>query len=314
MANAVGVDIWAASVDNTIGGPIPGDGNLIAFNSLDGVDVGLGVADSNSVQNDVRLNSIYGNGDLGIDLSGDGVTPNSPGGPHLGPNDLQNYPFLASAVSNGTTTTIQGVLNSTPSSDFVLDFYSNSALDPDGTEQGKTYLGSEAVATDSGGNATFTVTLNTSVASGQFITATATTLADLPYGETSEFAPPVQDTASGGSSGGSTVDVLTASGDAISATQGSPFTGAVASFTDSNTSAVFSDFTATINWGDGSPISAGTIQANGSGGFNVIGTQTYPAFGTYTTSIKITPASGSAATPTGTATVGDLRLPRQACP
>ena len=33
-------------------------------------------------------NSIFSNGRLGIDLGDDGVTPNSPGSPHTGPNAL----------------------------------------------------------------------------------------------------------------------------------------------------------------------------------------------------------------------------------
>jgi hypothetical protein len=42
---------------------------------------------------------------------------------------LQNYPALTSAKS-GSTTTIQGSLNSTPRSAFTIDFYSSATAGP----------------------------------------------------------------------------------------------------------------------------------------------------------------------------------------
>ena len=78
-----------------------GAGNTIAFNVLAGVSVQSGTGDS------ILSNSIYSNGHLGIDLvaPGDppsGVTPNAPG-VRSGPNNLQNYPVLTTAVGGGTT-------------------------------------------------------------------------------------------------------------------------------------------------------------------------------------------------------------------
>jgi hypothetical protein len=61
---------------------------------------------------------------------------------------------------------------------------------------------------------------------------------------------------------------------AVNATVGVPFTGVVATFSDSDPSGNAKDFTATINWGDGH-FSNGTITANSSGGFDVSGTNTY---------------------------------------
>jgi hypothetical protein len=60
----------------------------------------------------------------------------------------------------------------------------------------------------------------------------------------------------------------------IEATAGQSFSGLVASFTDVNTSATAADFTATINWGDGTT-SAGTVTADPNGGYDVSGTHTY---------------------------------------
>src|SRR5262249_8842457 len=59
------------------------------------------------------------------------------------------------------------------------------------------------------------------------------------------------------------------------ATVGTPFTGTVATFSY-DTPAQASQFTATINWGDGHT-SNGKVQANGQGGFDVVGTNTFGA-------------------------------------
>ena len=60
-----------------------------------------------------------------------------------------------------------------------------------------------------------------------------------------------------------------------SATVGTAFTGPVATFSY-DVAAQASQFTATINWGDGR-ISNGTVQSNASGGFDVVGTNTFGA-------------------------------------
>src|SRR5205807_1408394 len=62
---------------------------------------------------------------------------------------------------------------------------------------------------------------------------------------------------------------LTATGAAVTATEGSAFTGVVATFTDANPAGTAGEFTATINWGDGTS-SAGAVSAS-NGGFRVAG-------------------------------------------
>lgn len=84
----------------------------------------------------------------------------------------------------------------------------------------------------------------------------------------------------------------------------SSFTGAVATFTDDNPAATPADFTATIDWGDGSPTSAGSIGSS-SAAFTVVGTHTYADEGTFTVTVTISdvsPGTGTATTTT-TATV-----------
>jgi hypothetical protein len=91
-----------------------------------------------------------------------------------------------------------------------------------------------------------------------------------------------------------------------------PHTGAtisttVGSFTDANPILPTSDFTAVIYWGDGTS-SAGTITQPGGVGtaFDVNGTHAYANPGTYSTTVDVTDAGGSAVTLTGSATVTDL--------
>ena len=79
----------------------------------------------------------------------------------------------------------------------------------------------------------------------------------------------------------------------------------VATFTSNNPSAVASDFSATINWGDGTSTSTGTVIADpaASGQFDVIGGHTYAVVGNQTMSVTVSPYSGLPATVSPTATV-----------
>ncbi len=174
--------------NNTIGGTADGDGNVIAFNGLvpdpASARAGVYIEGDTAIGNAILSNSIFGNAGLGIDLDPIGVNPNTPGGPHVGPNNHQNFPVVASATSDGTQTIIQGSLNSTANSTFRLEFFSNSSCDPSGFGQGQTFVGSTSAATDDNGDASFSVTFPTAVAIDQLITATATD----PGNNTSEFS------------------------------------------------------------------------------------------------------------------------------
>ncbi|HEX9161048.1 MAG TPA: putative Ig domain-containing protein [Thermoanaerobaculia bacterium] len=92
-------------------------------------------------------------------------------------------------------------------------------------------------------------------------------------------------------------------------TAGSPFTGAVAAFHDANTASPASDFTATINWGDGAT-SAGTIISTGGGNFSVSGTHTFASAGPFNVTVVVNDVGGSTASGTqavsGTAAVPAL--------
>lgn len=182
-----GVRIAEAAVNNRIGGAFPGEGNTIAFNERNGV---LLEASSSATGNSIRRNSIFSNGALGIDLGGNGVTPNDPGDGDPGPNNMQNFPVITSVTTNGTQTAITGTLNSTPNTTISVNFYSSSACDSSGNGEGASPFGpgSIGVATDAGGNGSFVLTTAIGLSAGHIITATATD----PSSNTSEFSACVQ--------------------------------------------------------------------------------------------------------------------------
>jgi hypothetical protein len=96
---------------------------------------------------------------------------------------------------------------------------------------------------------------------------------------------------------------LTASGSELNAIIGKAFTGQVASLTDGNPLASASDYAVTINWGDGTSSSVGTVSA-GPGGFVINGTHTYSSIGTYATTISIADDGGASTVAHGIASAG----------
>lgn len=113
LSNTTGTGLF----DNLIGGLGSGDGNVITFNAGPGVNVlaarRLGILS----------NSIFSNGKLGIDLNGNGPTPNDAGDADTGDNELQNFPVLTAAVSDGTQTKVEGTVFTLP----IPPFSSNSS-------------------------------------------------------------------------------------------------------------------------------------------------------------------------------------------
>jgi hypothetical protein len=93
---------------------------------------------------------------------------------------------------------------------------------------------------------------------------------------------------------------VTGSGTDVTATAGTPFTGQVATFKNNNPSEPVAS--ATINWGDGTDASSGTI--SGSGPYSVSGTHTYANAGSYPINVTLKYGDDSvAATMSSTATV-----------
>ncbi len=187
LANSgVGVRANGTGASNTIGGIVAGQGNLIANHPSYGITVSgtaAGVA--------ILGNTLVQNTGMGIDLAMNGVSANDAGDADTGPNNLQNFPVITGAITNGSLITLNGRLNSAASSYYRLEFFSNTTGDSSGYGEGQTLLGFVNVATNAAGDASFATTFTATVPAGRFISATATRATDGTYSsfiETSEFA------------------------------------------------------------------------------------------------------------------------------
>jgi parallel beta-helix repeat protein len=167
-----GIYLYSGS-NATVGGTAEG-ANIIAYNGAVGIEVG------NSSNNRFSHNAIFDNRGLGIDLSGDGLTPNDDGDVDIGPNLLQNYPVLTAA----TPQHLVGHLRAHSNISYTLEFFANPTCDDSEYGEGETFVGETTIQTNSGGNATFIYEITPTLPIGQFLTATATD----PSGNTSEFS------------------------------------------------------------------------------------------------------------------------------
>jgi Cadherin domain len=179
-----GIFITGVSGSNVIGGTTLGSGNVISGN-----DSGIATSTNAGVQLTILGNQIFQNASLGIDLNWDGVTPNDIADVDSGPNSLQNFPVLISAVSNGSNTTIAGTINSTPNTTLRIEFFRSVTGSVAANGQAEIPIGFTTVTTNVNGDASFYVPL-TGVDSpvGSLISATATSVNGAVYGGTSEFA------------------------------------------------------------------------------------------------------------------------------
>lgn len=167
--------------------------NLVVENQIwSNTGDGINISSIDAVGQSFVRNSIHDNAGLGIDLEPDGVTPND--APNLndmddGPNNLQNFPDLDFALSDGSSTFVVGSLQSEPDTTYRIEFFSDDA------DEGETFLGSTDVVTDNFGDAGFEAALDAGVASGENVTSTARLIADATHigavGDTSEFSAPV---------------------------------------------------------------------------------------------------------------------------
>jgi parallel beta-helix repeat protein len=157
--NATGVSITGSN--NSIGGTTA-TANSIAFNTGDAVDVDTGTGNS------IRLNAIFGNGG-GIVLTSGG-------------NNNQAAPTVTAVASVPNLTTIDYGISGTVGQSYTVDFYASSSLGGPAAR----YLGSVTTPALISGTQNFTATFNlaTPVATGQNVTATATSTTN----DTSAFA------------------------------------------------------------------------------------------------------------------------------
>ncbi|MFN3255495.1 MAG: LamG-like jellyroll fold domain-containing protein [Ilumatobacter sp.] len=177
---------FGASVGVRIGGTGVGDGNTIAHNG----DEGISIFDSLTDDIAVLGNSIHSNAALGIDLLGDGVTPNDANDVDGGVNDLLNFPVITSASESGGTVTVDVDLD-VPAGTYRIEAFTNpSGTDPSGYGEGEVVVGSATVVHTGGGTESFVVTYGGGW--GDRVTLTATEeFGGGAFGSTSEFSAAV---------------------------------------------------------------------------------------------------------------------------
>lgn len=172
LGNGQGIVISGSH--NLIGGSTASAGNIVAFNGTIGVVVRDGTGNS------ILSNSIYSNPTINLSLDPAGrVIPNDIGDGDIGPNNKQNFPAIESVAIANNSASIKGNLNSTPNTQFTIQFFSESQSLMDSRQ---TYLGSTNVTTNGSGDASFTAVVPVPSPDVR-INATATNAA----GDTSEF-------------------------------------------------------------------------------------------------------------------------------
>lgn len=168
-----GVQLKDGALCNTIGmESVPGE-NIISFNG----GAGVAMEDDTGINNYVDPNEMHDNGGLGIDLGNDGVTPNDENDLDTGPNDMQNYPVITSAVVHDDfdTLIVTGFLDSLPNTFMNLFFFINEECDPSGHGEGFEFIHSERFTTDSTGDEDFGYNIFSDAQPGDIITASLST-------------------------------------------------------------------------------------------------------------------------------------------
>ncbi len=153
--------------------------NVIAFNGR------AGVFDSTGSKYVIEGNSIFQNGQFGIDNFPRGLTINDILDADTGANDLQNFPILDSVRVTPSELRILGKLNSRPNRSYRLVFYDNQTCGTAHFGEGRSLRASADVTTDATGKVQFAVITPAAFAPPNYITATATDILD---GSTSEFS------------------------------------------------------------------------------------------------------------------------------
>jgi hypothetical protein len=107
---------------------------------------------------------------------------------------------------------------------------------------------------------------------------------------------------------------INASVSPLTGTEGTAFSGQVATFTDANSKAPLSDFpsgpnNSLIDWGDGSTSAGIVTQAGGPGtAFLISSNHTYAEDGSYTVKVTVTDIGGATTTATGMAIIADAGI------
>ncbi len=201
------------SSNNRIGGPETSARNLISGNGYNGVvvigistgtrieqnyigmgtDTGcmpnneIGIALEGGTDTAILRNGIYCNGKLAIDIGPNNVSQNDTDDLDAGPNNTQNFPVIYGLYQSGSNIKISGGLDGRPNTKYRIDAFASPSCDsPYSHGEGKIYLGSTEVTSNSSGDAQFSYYVTPSISGVMTLTATKF-LGATPY-ETSELS------------------------------------------------------------------------------------------------------------------------------
>lgn len=213
-----------------------------------------------------------------------GDPTNDPCDTDSGPNNSQNFPVVTVAQFTNQAAHVAGTLNSKPNTNFRIEVF---AL-PGSLSERAVYLGHTMATTDSACNTNFQLTVSQTIFPVWFsyrIVASATD----PNNNTSQFSAPIQPRFYSG---------FRASPRKVHVRLGQSFTLSVASMVDP---AGFpldpGDFTASIDWGDGSPISMGSaVFGPTPGACQIVGTHAYKRVGSWRIAVTIQDFAGNSST------------------
>ena len=176
--HGAGVAAFDHARGNAVGGTVFFEGNVIAFNSGAGV-----LVEATAGALAILGNAIHDNAGTGLDLGGDGFTPNDTADADTGANGLQNFPVITGAFATATGSLVTGTLDSQPGTTYRVEFFQARRIEGHGVAQGQTLRAFLEVTTDAAGHATFsTVIPEALLAEGEYVTTTATAQ------DTSEFS------------------------------------------------------------------------------------------------------------------------------
>jgi len=222
-------------------------------------------------------------------------------------NDATQATITITDKSNGNTTTVQspvsvadaqltaGTLNVTGGTEGVSPGTASFTF----TDANPLATTADFTATIDWGDSTTTTETVTGPTGGPF------TISDShQYAEEGPYTVTVNVADDGGSNTSSTgtanvADAPLTSSCAAAGTSPQSFNGPTATFNDTNSSGAAADFTAgvTINWGDGSPTTSGSISGGpGLTPYTVSGNHVYAATGIYTITTTVTDDGGSTTT------------------
>jgi len=200
--------ILISGSENLIGGTAAGAGNIIANGTYGGVVVSssslITAQHAAILGNSIHDNSAGGPATMGgIELNASsssgfspdinvGPTPNDVGDSDTGSNNYINTPVINSAQYNGSTLVVNYDLDAadSPTDEYRIEFFGNTAPSPIGYGEGETYLGSAVVSPGTGNKAALTVPSGYDL-DGKYITATTTAVDGTKasgFGSTSEFS------------------------------------------------------------------------------------------------------------------------------